>query len=144
MLRLRSVAVPLIVLSLLGCGGSTVASDQASAQIAAAKNRLQGDWVLTEFRPTEPLEPMLAALLQAQLNQLTIRIGETALTAQGIGISAERTYRITFAAADGFTAELIDPTDVSYRVSGGFQGIDLAFTSETDPWRGTGRLKRLR
>jgi hypothetical protein len=144
MLRLRSAAVPLILLSLLGCGASTAAGNQAAAEVAAAKNRLKGDWLLIDFRPTEPLEPMLAALLQAQMNQLTIRIGEGTLTAQGIGISAERTYVITSAAADGFNAELIDPTDISYRVNGGFQGTEVAFSSETDPWRGTGRLRRVR
>jgi hypothetical protein len=145
MLRLRRVAVALIVFSLFGCGGgSTAAGDQATVEIAAANTRLRGEWVLIDFRPTQTLEPMLAALLQAQLNQLTIRVGDGTLTAQGIGISAERTYRIVSAAADGFTAEVIDPTNVSYRVSGGFRGIELAFTSETDPWRGTGRLKRLR
>jgi len=145
MLRLRSVALAVIVLSAFGCGGgSTGAGDQASAEIAAASSRLKGDWILIDFRPTQTLEPMLAALLQAQLNQLTIQIGDGTLTAQGIGISAERTYRITSAAADGFTAQLIDQTNVAYTVSGGFQGIELAFKSETDPWQGTGRLKRLR
>jgi len=145
MLRLRSVAAPLIFLSLLGCGGgSASAGDPASTEVAAANHRLQGDWVLIDFRPTQTLEPMLAALLQAQLNQLTITVSGDKLTAQGIGISAERTIKLTFAAADGFTAQLIDPTNVAYQVSGGFQGIELAFTSETDPWRGTGRLKRMR
>jgi len=145
MLRLRSAAAPLVLLSLFGCGGGSAASgDPASAEVAAAAGRLEGEWLLVDFRPKQTLEPMLAALLQAQLNQLTITLHDGTLTAQGIGISAERSYKLTYAAADGFSAQLIDPTNVAYTVSGGFQGIELAFTSETDPWRGTGRLKRVR
>lgn len=143
MLRLKSAAPLMICLALLGCGGGSAgAGDPATTEVTAASHRLQGDWVLIDFRPNQPLEPMLAALLQAQLNQLTVTVSGDKLTAQGIGISAERTLQITSAAADGFTANLIDPTNVGYKVSGGFQGIELGFTSETDPWRGTGRLKR--
>ena len=68
------------------------------------------------------------------------RPGELLIFAEAL---SDPTLLLTFALI-GFTAQLIDPTNVAYTVSGGFRGIELAFTSETDPWQGTGRLKRVR
>jgi hypothetical protein len=60
----------------------------------------------------------------------------------GVGVSAERNYRVTQAAADGFSLTVTDPTNVEYRVTGAFEGTAVGFTSLTDPWRGRGRLQR--
>jgi hypothetical protein len=130
----------------VACAGSSASSSADSAQqaIVSTGARLEGDWTLVDFQPAQPLEPMFAALLTAQMNQMRITFHDSRMTVQGIGVSAERTINVTQAAADGFDAVITDPTNVSYQVSGAFQGRDLAFTSKSDPWRGQGRLRRAR
>jgi len=100
--------------------------------------------MLVDFQPAQPLEPMLAALLAAQLHQLTVTFHAGKMSVEGAGLSAERTFTVTSAAADGFSANVVDPTNVVYQVNGAFQGNALAFTSLTDPWRGQGKLERAR
>jgi hypothetical protein len=143
---MRSGRVALLGLSLLlaACGSSSSgpAPDSAQAAAADAAGRLEGEWVLLEFQPDAPLEPMLATFLQAQMNQLRVRFHAGSMRIDGIGVNVERSYRVTQAAADGFALTIVDPTNVEYRVTGAFQGNLLAFTSLSDPWRGRGRLKR--
>src|SRR5687767_2191624 len=127
-------------LFLAACGGGSEASagDTAQREIAASATRLEGDWVLVEFTPKEQLEPMFAALLAAQLGQLKVTLRSGTLKVEGVGLTAERSYRVTQAAADGFSAVMIDANGGQYQVTGAFQGAELGFTSQTDPWRGTG------
>lgn len=136
----------LLSLLLAACGGGSEAGggDTAQREIAQSSTRLEGQWVLTEFTPRDVLEPMFAALLAAQMGQLKVTLHAGVMNVEGVGVNAERNYRVTQAAADGFSAVVIDPTGVQYQVTGAFQGLDLMFTSQTDPWRGTGRLRRLR
>jgi hypothetical protein len=131
--------------SLAGCGGGSESGggDTAQREIARSAVRLEGDWVLVEFRPQDQLEPMFAALLAAQMGQLRVSFRGGSMTIEGVGVQAQRTFKVTQAAADGFTGVMVDPTGVSYQVTGAFQGVDLAFVSHSDPWRGTGRLRRL-
>ena len=135
-----------LCLSAAACGGGSEQSsgDTAQREIAQSSNRLEGEWVLVEFVPKDPLEPMFAALLAAQMGQLKVTLRSGTMSIEGVGVQAQRSYRVVQAAADGFSAVMIDPTGVQYQVTGAFQGLDLAFASQSDPWRGTGRLRRLR
>jgi len=128
-----------------GCGSSSALPPDSAKQAASdAATRLEGSWTLVEFQPAEELEPMLAALLAAQMNQLVVTFHGGKMTVQGAGLNAERTFTVTTAAADGFAANITDPTNVVYQVNGAFQGQTLGFTSLTDPWRGHGKLQRAR
>ena len=132
-------------LSIVGCGGGKASSpppDAAQQAVTDTGARIEGTWLLVEFQPTQPLEPMFAALLAAQLNQLKVTFHAGHLTVEGVGVTAERTFIVTHATADGFDATITDPTNVSYLVSGAFQGAELGFTAKSDPWRGQGRLRR--
>jgi hypothetical protein len=135
----------LLAFGLAACGGGNAgtAGDTASQEISRSTVRLEGEWVLVEFKPQDQLEPMFAALLAAQMGQLRVSLRGGQMTVTGVGVQAERTYKVTQAAADGFTAVMIDPSGVSYQVTGAFQGVDLSFVSHSDPWRGNGRLRRL-
>jgi hypothetical protein len=135
----------LLAFALAACGGGNAgaAGDTASQEISQSTVRLEGEWVLVEFRPQDQLEPMFAALLAAQMGQLRVSLHGGQMTVTGVGVQAERTYKVTSAAADGFSAVMIDPSGVSYKVTGAFQGVDLSFVSQSDPWRGSGRLRRL-
>jgi len=131
------------VATVAGCGGAGASgASAADADRARAADRLQGRWVLVEFRPEQPLEPMLAGLLAAQLGALTLTFQGGSADVQGVGIAARRTFRVTEAAGDGARIVLSDPDGTSYDVLGTFQGNAVAFTALTAPWRGTGRLIR--
>jgi hypothetical protein len=140
------VAVLIGSLTCAACGGGVEASagDTAQQEIQRSSTRIEGEWVLVEFRPEAQIETMFAALLAAQMGQMRITLRSGTMRVEGVGVVAERTYRITQAAADGFSAVMIDPNGVEYRVTGAFQGTDLAFVSQSDPWRGSGRLRRER
>ena len=128
-----------------GCGSSSTPPPDTAKQAAIdATARLAGDWRLVEFQPAQPLEPMFAQLLAAQLQKLVVTFRGGTMHVEGIGVSADRIFTVTSAAADGFSATITDPTNVVYQVNGAFQGPELGFTSLTDPWRGQGKLERAR
>jgi hypothetical protein len=139
----RDAAIVLLATALNGCAGSGKASDPHTAN-ANAVQRLQGDWILAEFRPRESLEPALQALLNAQLRNMNITIENDALDASGPGITAHRTFTIRDVTGDQFSATLADPTGSSYDIGASFLGRDVGFASRTNPWVGEGRLERPR
>ncbi len=128
----------------LGCTGSSKPSDTAQKAVTDAGARMEGSWTLAAFEPAQPLEPMLQNLLNAQLNQLTVTFHAGTMSVQGVGVDAQRAFKITSAANDSFSATLTDPTNVVYVVNAVFDGPDVDFTSVTDPWRGHGKLRRAR
>lgn len=136
----RVLALALFARGAVACGGAS--AESPGAAVAHAGDRLRGTWVLADFRPEEQLEPVLQALLSAQIGHLTVTLDGVNANVQGIGVSAARTYTVDTASGDQFTATLVDPAGLKYGVVGGFQGPDLVFTSETSPWRGSGRLRR--
>jgi hypothetical protein len=142
----RIVWLVLLVLSagsLSACGGSRAQSpDAAAADRARASDRLKGRWLLVDFRPDQPLEPMLGALLGAQLGRLTASFDGQWLLAEGTGFRTQRSYVVTEAAADGLHIVLKDDMGVQYDVVGTFVGNDLNFTAQTSPWNGSGVLRR--
>ena len=135
----------LAAMSTAACSSSSTSGpppDTAQVAVADAAARLEGGWVLTEFQPDAPLEPMLATWLASQMNQLKVTFHAGSMRLEGVGVSVERSYRVTQAAADGFSLTIVDPTNVEYRATGAFQANVVAFTSLSDPWRGHGRLRR--
>ncbi len=132
-------------LVLAACGSkSTPPPDTAKQAAIDATARLAGDWRLVDFQPAQPLEPMFAQLLAAQLQKLVVTFRAGTMHVEGVGISADRIFTVRSAAADGFSATITDPTNVVYQVNAAFQGPRLGFTSLTDPWRGQGTLERVR
>lgn len=125
------------------CGASSSPPpDTARQAVADTSARLEGDWTLVEFQPAQPLEPMFQLFLTQQLHQLVVSFHAGTMHVQGPGVSTDRAINVTSAAADGFSATITDPTNVTYQVNGAFQGQQLGFTSLTDPWRGQGKLER--
>lgn len=127
------------------CGGGQGSASDPSRQIAAANQRLLGTWMLVDFQPDVPLEPMLAQLLSMQRGHLTAQLDGGRLVATGMGVQATRTYRIDEASGmgDRFKMTLFDETGVSYDAWGDFQGDVIRFQSVTPPWQGSGTLKRV-
>jgi hypothetical protein len=126
----------------LGCGGSQSSTDTTAVDRTRAADRLRGRWVLVDYRPEQPLEPMLGALLAAQLGRLLVTFDGQALTAEGTRFRAQRSYQVTEATGDAAHIVLLDETGVRYDVQGTFVGNELQFHAETSPWQGTGTLRR--
>jgi hypothetical protein len=135
------VAQPLLA----GCGGSSSAAPRDATQesIASADARLRGRWVLVGYKPDIPLEPTLAMLLSTQFEHMTITFDGNRMLAEGPGINVTRKYRIREAYGDHFRAEVSDEFGVAYDSSNDFTGNLLQLRALTDPWRGTGTLRRL-
>jgi len=128
-----------LALALVACGGRDAAAPEARA---VASQRLEGEWLLTSFRPQTAFEPVLEGLLRAQLGALLVHVEDGMLNATGIGVTATRKYEVTAAAGEEFKATLYDERGVPYGLSGQFRGDRLAFTSLDEPWRGQGELMR--
>jgi len=138
----KMVAMACVTTFLVACGGTGQEATTPEQKIARAAERLRGSWLLVEFRPEDRLEPVLASLLGVQIGRLTVFLDGTNLTAQGVGVRANRQYVVNTAGGDQFTLTIVDPMGMKYGVAGSFVGQDLVFTSQTPPWRGSGRLQR--
>jgi hypothetical protein len=130
-----------------GCGASQsqpvslVAQDTASIQSRLAA----GPWRLVDYRPDVALEPMLQALLGAQVRTMVVRFDGRTLSAQSPTVQVTRPYTVENAA--GPTFDLVSPD-----LQGGGalrshcqvsdDGRQLVFHAESDPWTGTGTLAR--
>jgi hypothetical protein len=144
-MRRRTAVTGLLLAAalLVSCAGSHGGADDPARQIAAVNQRLLGTWLLVDFQPEVPLEPMLAQLLSMQMGRLTAQLDGGRLVATGLGVQATRTYRIDEASMDRFKLTLFDDTGVAYESWGDFQGDVLRFESLTTPWRGRGSMKRV-
>jgi hypothetical protein len=139
---IKICALALLATHLVACGGTGQEATTPEQKVAHAAERLRGSWLLVEFRPEQQLEPVLASLLSVQIGRLSIFLDGTNLTAQGVGVRANRQYTVDTAGGDRFTATIIDTMGMKYGVLGSFVGRDLVFSSQTEPWRGSGRLQR--
>jgi hypothetical protein len=129
-------------LVLSSCGprqGSTQDANEAARQEAA--RHLMGQWLLVNYQPEVPLEPMFASLLAAQYGTMVIDFDGQALNATGPGVSVQRPYRVTQATFNRVTAIVYDQ-GVAYDVVGEFRGNEFWFVAQSSPWRGRGILRR--
>lgn len=133
-----SIAVALVP----ACGSSESAGDQASKNIIRANDSLRGDWLLVDYRPEVPLEPVMAQLLNVQMGRLHVNFDGTQAVVQGVGIQTQRAYRIV--ESDGHRSKIVlyDEAGMSYEVTATQQGNQLIFQAYTAPWRGLGTLQR--
>jgi hypothetical protein len=145
MKRARRCFIGLLGVGLLiGCGSRSNTADSSDVAKRSTQQRLQGRWVLVEFRPEEQLEPMLAALLAAQFNTLTVTVGPAHLHAIGAGVDTQRRYQLQWATGDQAGLKVLDESGISYDVAMTFERDGtLSFSSRTSPWRGVGRLRRV-
>jgi hypothetical protein len=125
-----------------GCGGSRSPAEDAAQQAAAANQRLSGTWMLVEFQPDVPLEPMLAQLLAVQIGHLTVQFDGARMSATGVGVQATRSYSVDSATDGQMHVTLVDETGVRYESTAAFEANLLRFHSLTMPWAGRGVLQR--
>ena len=147
---LTSRLAPLLALALAAFPACTprreaTGADTAVSDLRADEARLQGSWRLVNYSPEEPLEPVFAVLLTAQINTMTIRFENGKMLAQSPSIDLIRNYRIENAAGPRFELVAFDEQNVAYRSSCelAFDGKTVTFRGTTAPWRGVGTLQRI-
>ena len=129
---------------LVGCSGRQDKPVDAAAQARAnADQRLAGRWLLVSFQPEVNLEPMLGAMLAAQMNQMVVTFQKPQVNARGVGVDTTRRYQVIDALGARVAVRTIDDAGATYDAVGEFRGSDLFFESRTIPWRGRGVLRRL-
>jgi hypothetical protein len=146
-----SLAAPAALLAILAaCGGASSSPSSAAArsarEIGTIDDRLQGAWQLVDFRPEVPPDPMFQALLASQLGVAIVRFERGHLYSDSPTFHVVRTYRVTEAAGPLFTVESPDVGGAVFTSSGAFSEDSqrITFRGNTDPWRGTGTLVRVK
>ncbi|MDP9151266.1 MAG: hypothetical protein M3O36_15170 [Myxococcota bacterium] len=142
--------VPFFMALLAACGS---ASPPSAADMAAAKareatsvdNRLQGSWRLVDFRPEVP-DPMFNSLLTAQLGVMIVRFERGHLYADSPAFHVTRPYQIVDVAGPYFTVQSPDVGTAVFATKATLSDDDqrISFRGDTDPWRGSGTLVRVR
>ncbi len=139
----RRGALLSLLVAPMGCRRNRQAPvDAGEAARVEANVRLQGAWLLLDFTPTQAPEPMLGALLAAQLGTMTIDFDGTQMHAVGTGVQTTRRYRVMSAHFARLEVRTFDDMGVSYDAVGEFRANELWFESRTSPWHGRGVLRR--
>ena len=114
--------------------GSCAGSQPHVNDVQQIAQRLQGVWLLQNFRPTVALEPALAALLALQFGQMRVTIDSSRINAQGPGLQVIRTYRIQEAVDESATLIVTDQTGIAVHVWIEFRDKWLTFRPMDAPW----------
>jgi hypothetical protein len=142
---LRGSAAALALAAALsgGCGHGDARPPDGSAAIASIDARLRGTFRLVRFVPEVSLEPMLAAMLEAQYATLVIRFDGKRITADSPTVHVIRAYEIREAQGDRFKLVAYDEAGVPYEsVCELSETGDLLVYAQTPPWKGVATLRR--
>jgi hypothetical protein len=129
------------------CGGSqNQAASPVARDTATIQGRLtSGPWRLADYRPDVSLEPMLQAMLGAQIRTMVVSFDGRTLSAQSPTVQVTRPYAVENAA--GLQFDLVSPDlqgggTMRSRCELGVDGRRITFHAQTDPWTGSGVLER--
>jgi hypothetical protein len=145
-----AVAPALLSAILAACGGASSSPTNAGAknarEIGTMDDRLQGSWRFADFRPEVAPDPMFQALLISQLGVAIVRFERGHLYSDSPNFHVARTYRVSEAAGPLFTVESPDVGGAVFTSSGAISddGQRITFRGNTDPWRGSGTLVRVK
>jgi len=110
--------------------------DARAEAATTVAQRLQGRWTLVSYQPEVALEPALQLMLNTQLGQMVIEFNGTKITAQGPGLTIDRTFKIGEAYENHFKATVVDQYGVGIESSCDFTGNQLIANGMNAPWRG--------
>ncbi len=134
---LWTLATGALLLLLIACSPPR---DAEASRLDASARMLEGQWLLTEFHPELPLEPMLADMLAAELKQLVVAVDGQEVTASGRAVQLRGRYVVL----DEFEGSLRVGVAGEPGVVTHFQvrrvGDELTFRCQDAPWRGVGTL----
>ena len=132
------------LLSFACSSGPRKEPDNAAAAFQSLEQRLQGAWRVVSFIPETALLPALRELLAFQYDQLVVRIKKGRVRANSAGVKFDRAYRIEKPLEERFTLIISDEQGLENVCLAKFDATDqLVFQSLTDPWKGSGVLRRI-
>jgi hypothetical protein len=149
--RVALVTALASAVAVAGCasnqGQPTSGAAQDTASIQAYLTA--GPWRLVDYRPDVTLEPMLQAMLAAQIRTMVVRFDGSSLYAQSPTVQVTRPYTID--SPTGLAFDIVSP-DLGAAAAGGatarshcemgIGGRVLTFRARTEPWTGIGTLQR--
>ncbi|MFO0618624.1 MAG: hypothetical protein U0414_38890 [Polyangiaceae bacterium] len=149
-LRARSVARALLLVGLAvgsvglgGCsGGGPRTADEIELENRNVDARLQGSWRIGEFKPDQPLGPVLDDMLAYHQQQMIIHFGSGRMWADSPGISFDRRYQVQNAMGDRFQIVAYDDTNTPQLSYCDFEPDGSLRVWMTSPWKGVGTLVR--
>ncbi|MBN2191689.1 MAG: hypothetical protein JW751_02640 [Polyangiaceae bacterium] len=130
-------------LVILGCGahgkGGAIADGKPPDNVTG---KLRRRWLLVEFTPTDPLDPVLDGFLTAQLGHMVIDVGDGTLDVSGPSIELLRNYEVVRALFDRADVVVFGDDGTTYEVSLQLRpnSNDVDFACKTAPWKGNGRM----
>jgi hypothetical protein len=139
-------ALGALAMGCAGASGPASAATVAAADTSAVQSRLvSGPWRLLDYRPDVPLEPMLQAMLAAQVQTMVVRFDGQTLSAQSPTLQITRPYHL-----DSVSGPVFDVVSPDMQGGGELRthcevsddGRRIFFRAQTDPWTGTGVLAR--
>jgi hypothetical protein len=130
-----------------GQPASAVAQDTASIQSYLTA----GPWRLVDYRPDVTLEPMLQAMLAAQVRTMVVSFDGRSMIAQSPSLQVTRPYTIENPA--GLAFDIVSPelqpgaattggANMRSHCEMGIGGRVLTFRARSEPWTGIGTLQR--
>ncbi len=157
--RLRVVAFAGRLAAAAWLAGCASNQGQPASAVAQDTGTIQsyltaGPWRLVDYRPDVTLEPMLQAMLAAQIRTMVLRFDGRSLYAQSPTLQVTRPYTIESPA--GLAFDIVTP-DVQFGAGEpaggggatvrshcemGVGGRVLTFRARTEPWTGIGTLQR--
>lgn len=99
--------------------------------------------MLVSYQPDVPLESSLQLLLNSQLGHMVVEFNGAKVTAQGPGITINRTFRIGEAYENHFKATVVDQQGVGVESSCDFTGNQLIANGMNAPWRGRATFNKV-
>jgi hypothetical protein len=102
-------------------------------------------WQLVSWRPDQPLEAMFSQLLNQQFATMSIHFQNGRLHADSPSVHIDRAYQIRDAAGPQFTLIVTDENGVPIQTTAHIatDGQSIDFRGQSDPWLGTGTIRKV-
>lgn len=127
-----------------GCSGSGPRTpDEIAAENRNVDARLQGAWRIGDFKPDEPLGPVLEEMFLYHQGQMIIHFEGGRMWADSPGISFDRRYEVQNAMGDRFQIVAYDDTGTPQLSYCDFEPDGSLRVWMTSPWKGVGTLLRI-
>lgn len=144
LVRRAAVVAAVAIGCATGCSGSGPrTADEVAAENRNVDGRLQGAWRIGEFKPDEPLGPVLEEMLVYHQGQMIIHFEGGRMWADSPGISFDRRYQVQNAMGDRFQIVAYDDTGTPQLSYCDFEPDGSLRVWMTSPWKGVGTLLRV-
>lgn len=137
------LALALVGSSTTGCSSGPRSADDIATENRNIDARLQGPWRIGNFKPDEPLGPVLEEMLAYHQEQMIIHFDGGRMWADSPGISFDRRYEVQNAMGERFQIVAYDDTGTPQLSYCNFESDGSLRVWMTNPWKGVGVLLRV-